>query len=245
VITDSLFPFQLGRTMDDDIDLDDYIEVDDTELDFDIDDFDLDIFEEDKHRYNKPKFNKNIINVKYKNAVDLVKEVKIKKGEQIHCIVNGSFIFGDFIEALLVEKKVIVDQMDISTLSMSQDNIDSLNNLLIKGYIKNLNLIVSNFWYSHEKADLIPYLYKELDYKNRFQLAVCRNHTKIILMKVNNSYFIMSGSANLRSSKNDEMFMIQESKQLYDFYNDWFIDKLDKYSVIDKKYTWKGEHHGK
>ena len=51
-----------------------------------------------KDRYCKPAMTKSK-NVKFKNARNLSKEIKIEKNERYFCIIDGSFIFGDFIEA--------------------------------------------------------------------------------------------------------------------------------------------------
>lgn len=42
--------------------------------------------------------------------------------------IAGSFIFGDFIEAFMTINHAITSKMTISTLSMSQENVDSLHN---------------------------------------------------------------------------------------------------------------------
>lgn len=210
-----------------------YFDGDSTELDFNLSDFDMVDIDMSPERYIKPKFNKNIITVDYQNAAKLAKEVKLFAGEQIHCIVNGSFIFGDFIEALLVEKNVQCQEMYISTLGLSQENIDSLHGLLTQDYIIELNLMISNYFYSHEKHKMIPYLLGELDIDDRFQLIVCRNHTKIALMKISDFRLVLTGSSNLRSSKNIEQFVLQESKELYDYYYHFFQEHKN-YSIIDK-----------
>src|SRR4030042_6372499 len=86
------------------IDESDYFIGDDTALDFEINDFDfkLDV-EPEKTRYTKPQFSANPIFIDYTNAVSLVNNIKLKQNEEVHCIVPGNFIFGDFIEALLIE----------------------------------------------------------------------------------------------------------------------------------------------
>ena len=61
--------------------------------------------------------------------------------------------------------------MIISTLSLSQNNVDSLVNLFEGNYIDSLDLIISDHFFQHEKSALLPYIYEKLDVKNRFQLS--------------------------------------------------------------------------
>jgi len=201
--------------------------------DFEINiDFDIDT----EKRYCKPPMSKSK-NVKYKNASDLSKEIIIGKNERYFCVIDGSFIFGDFIEAFIYDRAMNVKEMTISTLSMSQENIDSFKNLMEKGYLQKLNIIVSDFFYSHERQNLVKYMYQHLDIDNRFQFSVCRTHTKICLFETEMNggrKYVIHGSANLRSSDNIEQFMIEENEELFDF-NKNFHDKIiDNFKTINK-----------
>ena len=219
-----------------DFKLDDFLDGDSTELDFDLGDFDFTDIDDTNSRHIKPRFSKVPIKVNYSYARDMAKDIKLTRGEQIHAIVGGNFVFGDLLEALLVEKKVIADEMFVSTLSLSQENVDSFKTILDLGYCKKLNLVISNYFYSHERTNLVKYMLDELDTKDdNFDLAVCRSHTKIVLIKIGETYIVMSGSANLRSSRSIEQIIIQEDKDLYEFYKGWFLDKNTEYGIINHK----------
>ena len=214
----------------------DFLAADDTGMEFDVSDFDFNDENDDQpqSRYVKPKFSSKPIQVDYKNAQELCESVKLFPGEQIHAIVDGNFIFGDFIESLLYDKGVICEKMHLSTLSLSQDNIDSLAGMMNDGTIKQLTMVLSNYFYSHEKNGLIKYLLQELDIDNRLELIIIRNHTKICLMEISNIKLILTGSSNLRSSRSIEQFCLQESAELHGFYAAWFKDKQG-YSIINKE----------
>ncbi len=188
-------------------------------------------------RYIKPKKDNSIPykRLKYKNAEKLAKDLDFKALDRVFVVVDGSFIFGDFIEAFIVNHNILVKEITLSTLSMNQDNVDSLKNLIDAGYIEKLNLIVSDYFYSHEISNLIKYAYEKLDHEDRFQLAVCRTHTKIYQMETEGGKFIvMHGSANLRSSDNLEQFVIEDSKEIYDFNQFYFKNILERYKTINK-----------
>jgi hypothetical protein len=80
-----------------------------------------------ENRYIKPPKTKDIPykKLKYQKAVDLVNDIDFKSLDRVFCLVSGNFIFGDFIEAFIVQNNILVEEMIISTLSYSQDNIDS------------------------------------------------------------------------------------------------------------------------
>lgn len=210
----------------------------DINLDFDLG-FDLSEPEFDfDSRYISPP-QKGEINekfLKYEYAEDLARKIKLASGCRYFCIVNGSFYFGDFIEALIVENRLEVKKMTIATLSLNENNVDSLGNLLHDGFVDELNLIVSDYFFAHERSNLVPYIYKELDFDNKFQLAVCRNHTKICIFETHyDARIVIHGSANLRTSSNLEQFVLEDNRALYDFNDDWLSAIIEKYSTINKK----------
>lgn len=204
---------------------DDFLEV---EIDIDFD------FET---RYIKPPKTKEIseFNLKYSEAKKLAQNIKLNKKSRYFVLINGSFIFGDFIEALILSNKLTVEELTISTLSLSENNVDSLNGLMNEKCVNKLNLIISDYFYSHERFNLTPYIYKMLDIGNRFQLAVAGTHTKICLIKTYcGKKIIIHGSANLRSSSNIEQIVVEENESLWDFNNDYMNKIIDKYKTINK-----------
>lgn len=176
--------------------------------------------------------------LEYKKAQDLANDIDIKKGSRHYCFVNGSFCFGDFIEALIVEKQYIVKNLTISSLSLNENNIDSFANFMDAGYVDNFNLIISTFFWGHErhKNGLMPYIYEKLEKDNKFQLSVYRTHCKIIMIELYNGFkIVIHGSANLRSSGNIEQIMIEENESLYDFNFKYHEKIIDKYKTIRKE----------
>lgn len=209
------------------------VEIEDVNLS----DFDLQIGHNEETRYCKPKLyalKKN--QIIYNHAVDLAREIDIREKQRYDVIVSGNFIFGDYIEAFLKTWNANCPKMTISTLSMSQDNIDSLENCIRGGYVNELNIIVSSYFYSHERRSLIPYMYKHLDIDNKFQLAVAGVHTKTCHFKtLGGKNVVIHGSANLRSSGNIEQFTIEDNEELYNFYDNMFDEIIDRYKTINKQ----------
>ncbi len=206
----------------------DFPDFDFSDFEIDADALDMDAFDISglatdplpECRYLRPKLKavKHRL-VRYERAEELADAVQIEKGARWDALVSGHFIFGDFLEAFLVRNNAICPRVTISMLSLSQNNVDSLFTLMDKGYIQNLDMILSHYFFSHERGGLIPYIYKRLDIGDRFQLAVARVHTKLVLIEtLGGKKIVISGSANLRSSGNIEQMTIEESPELYDFY---------------------------
>lgn len=197
----------------------------------------IDLGKKQNSRYFAPKKSKEINEkfLKYRNAEQLANDINFNENNRFFVIIDGSFFFGDFIEAFIVKHNIHVKKMTISTLSMNKNNVDSLANLINGNYVDELNLILSDYFYSHEKHDLIPYIYETLDIDNKFQLSFAGTHCKICIFEtVNKRKFVFHGSANLRSSSNIEQIMLEESEELYNFMDEIQSNILEEYKTINK-----------
>jgi len=189
-------------------------------------------------RYIKPTlvaFKKHMI--KYEHADKLGKELHLKKGERYDVIVSGNFVFGDFIYAWMTNQGIRAKTMTISTLSMGTRNVDVLAQLMKTGYIDELNLVVSAYFFSNYRRDVVPYIYEKLDDQKRgnFQMGVAGIHTKTMTLETKDGLkIVMQGSANLRSSANIEQFILEDNPEVYDFYKDYTDKIIEKYATIKK-----------
>lgn len=189
------------------------------------------------HRYFAPKKSKEISEkfLKYSDAEKLAIDVDLPKNSRAFAFINGTFFFGDFIEAFCVVNNFHVKKMTISTLSMNQNNVDSLANLMQGGYIDDLSLILSDYFYGHERSQLVPYIYQELDLEDRFQVAFAGTHCKICLIETHcGNHFVFHGSANLRSSSNIEQICLENNKDLYLWMIDIQNSIIEEYKTINK-----------
>ena len=217
--------------------MDDFILDIGLDLDLDLDGFASDEPSKISNRYVLPKIHRQIktLAVKYERAEEFVESCgqHILDGETVHALLSGNFIFGDFFEALAVKFNLLIDDLTLSTLSFGQDNIDSFHNLLSGDYLKSLNIVVSDYFWSHNRQNA-PYIYNKLDIDDMFQLAVSGTHTKVALMRIGDKKIVITGSANLRSSRSVEEFSIQTNDELYDFHMEWHDEILREYGTIKK-----------
>jgi len=183
--------------------------------------------------------------VRYEKAAALSRDMGLlKPGERVDCIISGKFIMGDFIEAYMVEHNLHTQRLLISTLSYNENNVDSLRNLLDGGYVDRIDMVVSAYFYAHERGKLVRYAYQELDSEeNRFQLAVCNVHSKTYQFRTDEGLpIVMHGSANLRAGANFENMIFEANEDTFRFYETFYGEILREYPTIQtkKKYlkTW-------
>ena len=205
------------------------------DFDFDVDMFDSGDTKQSATKFARVKRFKRPSCVKYKYAQELVKDIGIvEEGEHINAIVSGNFIAGDLIESYLFDNNLTAQEILISTLSMSRENVDSLKiiqDFRLEGV---MGLVISDFFFSHERKSGIEDITRELG-NGRFALAVAGIHTKITLIKtVCGQHIIIGGSANLRSSMNIEQITIDNCKILYNFHREWMADILNNYQATHK-----------
>lgn len=189
-------------------------------------------------RYTRPKPYKPIkaSKVKFKVAKDAANELyPMEQGSSSYMVLSGSFIFGQFIEALIYQHNWKVKKLYIATLSMSLDNVYTIKNLVDGGYLESVDIIVNNYFYTSERNSTIRTMVEELDHGDRFQLAVAGTHVKIYMIETECGLKItMHGSANMRTSGNVEQMTIETDPELYEFNKNMLDGVIYKYATINK-----------
>ena len=174
----------------------------------------------DSTRYMRPRLYDSVgKKCSYERAEDFVSGIKLEEGFRMFAFVSGNFIFGDLIEAMVEHGLVELRRMTIQTLSMSQENVDSLANVIdMSPGLESLRIILSDYFYGHERRSLVPYIYKVLDRGEMLDVAYASVHTKIVTMETTRGHkLVIDGSANLRSSYNVEQLRVECDAGLHDF----------------------------
>ncbi len=83
----------------------------------------------------------------YEYAEDFIRQIDLSV--TTHAITSGTFVLGDAIEALIVNKKLEVKKMTIYSLSLNDVNIDSLKDLMTNEYVDEVNLVLSVWYYAN------------------------------------------------------------------------------------------------
>ena len=225
------------------------------EVDFDTDDFDFmtegaddftEIQAQENVRVMRPRFDVTTMQhtLMFENAEEFAKQIDLTPGSRTFAWLSGSFIFGDIIEALVTARNVTVKKLYISSLSFSQDSIDSLRNVMdyMGDELESMVLIFSGYQYSHEKFNLVPYMYRTLDNpRNNVQIAFGGWHSKIITLEtLLGNTITIHGSANLRSSNSVEQVMVEiNNKELHEFNANIMQNIVDRFGTINKGAPYK------
>lgn len=210
----------------------------DFELDFDLGDFDLSGAEQDTQtRILKPRMDPETARTfrGFGTAEQFARQIDLTGKTRMFAWVSGAFIFGDIIEALWRERYVEPKDVYICTLSMSQENIDSLEGLLKYSGMERLYMLVSGYYYSHEKFNMVPYMYEHLDVGDKTQIAFGNYHGKIICIETQHGHTItIHGSANMRSSNNFEQVCVEvDQRDIFDFNAGIIREVCEKYGTIN------------
>lgn len=136
-------------------------------------------------------------------------------GDCTHAVVRGDFVTADIIPLLLGDRSA--DILAISTLGMSTGNAAMLADLRASGQIRRLFLLVSHYFSQVDKTGT----YREVKHLLGDAVKVARTHAKVILVSAAPSFFVVEGSANLRSSDNIEQFAIWNDEELLNWHLDW------------------------
>ena len=216
----------------------DLLDLDFGELDFDLDDFSFDEIQPDtKTRILQPRIDTEILTktVNFEHALELAEKVDLSGKTRTYAWVSGSFIFGDLLEALWRRRNIDIKELSIVSLSISEENIDSWAGLLAQANIEKFNLVLSAYFYSHYKFDMIPYLYQQLGNDPRVQIAFGAYHQKIITLTTHpGNTLTIHGSANARSSMNIEQIMVEpNNRELHEFNARMIADICDRYGTIN------------
>ena len=152
--------------------------------------------------------------VKPENAAELASHLP-EPGDCTHAVVRGDFVTADIIPLLLGDRSA--DILAISTLGMSTANASMLAGLRASGQIRRLFLLVSHYFSQVDKTGT----YRAVKDILGDSLKTAHTHAKVILVSTAPSFFVVEGSANLRSCDSIENLAIWNDEDLLNWHLDW------------------------
>lgn len=175
-----------------------------------------------------------------KNAVALVERGVVPPPDcLLSVVVKGSFEFGDLIGAL-VRKYGGASEVILNSLSIGEQNVDTLADLMRDGLIPAVTIILSDYFYAQHRNTVYRYLHETLPLE-KTTVAVSGIHTKICLLRLaDGTPLTIQGSANLRSSQNVEQFAAVNSESEYAFHREWMLNLCERFKTRGRK----GRYYG-
>jgi hypothetical protein len=144
-----------------------------------------------------------------------------KREESIHMIARGHSPAWLFVPRVLeLAAPAVIESLAIATLSTNEKCSAHLFDLIDRGQIRRVSMLVSNYF---EKASGREFQMLAAGLKARGQrIAVARNHAKIFCIALSDKRrMVIESSANLRSNRNYEQTTIIHSAPLFDFHVGW------------------------
>ncbi|MCE5306355.1 MAG: hypothetical protein LLG20_01815 [Acidobacteriales bacterium] len=183
------------------------------------------------------------------HAFDLAEQIYGRGPGVTRAILAGTFIFGDFIHAMV--NLAGPARVRISTLSYSAENVDALWTAFNDGKITSLDFITSDFFYSHYRTTLWRMLITSLP-RDKCRYAVAGTHAKVVVIEGPEHTCVVEGSANLRSCQNVEQMLIStDDAEAVRFHAKWMDRILERFGLtwnkMRNKDVWSsttGEEHG-
>ena len=125
-----------------------------------------------------------------------------------------------------------IEELWISTFRIGKKHFQKLEELYENNKIEKLYLITSD---SQERIDSLAqykdstYNYfqhiKEISEKNNWKIAIFNNHSKIVLAKTKDNFYVLETSSNMNENPKCEQFSFENDKSLYDFYKN-FLEEI-------------------
>jgi hypothetical protein len=165
--------------------------------------------------------------IDYRPNPDALTHLKVlpREGESLHGVICGKYAMWDLVPALIERTGRKIADLHIATLSYGKQNATELLSLIDDGQVKRCSLIVS-YYFKAQNRPLYDTLVPPLRERGHRVLAM-RNHAKLLLVKlVGGGSFVVEGSANLRSCKNVEQFVLTRCRRLYRFHREWLEREL-------------------
>lgn len=139
--------------------------------------------------------------------------------ERTHCLLRGDFVLCDLIPAIIEARGRCV-QLCVATLGLSTANADTLASLRSRGLVDHIAIVCSHYFSQVDKNSTFRQVTAKLE--GKAEIRVTRSHAKVICIETKaGDFFVIEGSANLRSSDNVEQMVIFNDRELLNWHRAW------------------------
>lgn len=149
-----------------------------------------------------------------------------ESGESFHGIMAGNFHAFAFLPAILRLAGCQAVEVNIATLGFNESNAVELFDLLDRGEVQKCSFIFSCYYRSAE-PEVTDALIEGLQARSQ-RVAVVRNHAKLILVElIDGRCFTWESSANMRSCRNVESYVLTNDRALLQFHRQWMNELME------------------
>lgn len=133
----------------------------------------------------------------------------------------GGFASVNFIKFVALKEPIL--ELTASTLRVGEKQFNYLSRLKEGGKLGKATFFIGSIMREDSKTSYDYFTkFQEVCEKCEWEFYVTNNHSKIILMRTEKNYFVLESSSNLNENPKIEQYSFENSKELYDFYYDFF-----------------------
>jgi len=163
------------------------------------------------------------------NARPIISLLPVHPDDRLHCMLRGDFVLCDLIP-LIIAHRGACPHLRVATLGLSAANAEQLANLHAGGLIARITLVASHYFQQVDKTTTFQQVQSILS--KCATLVICRSHAKVILLPTaSGDFYVLEGSANLRSSDNLEQMAVTNDQETHDFHGGWIDALADEYAI--------------
>ena len=146
-----------------------------------------------------------------------------KEGESLHGVISGKYALFDLVPALIERTGEHIADLHLVTLGFSRQNGADLCGMLDGRQVRKATLLCS-MYFKMTSGGIYDAVVPEL-LNRRQRVKAFRCHGKIILARMaGGARYVAESSANLRSCKNVEQFVLSRCPRLHRFHRRWIED---------------------
>ena len=190
--------------------------------------YDLDQIREDTSRewVKKTRYDELLsISVdKLNNMINL----DLREGEQYRIITNNTYNAISFIDFLLKHEQI--KQIYIAVYRLNQKSVTRIIELIERDGVE-MNLLLSSFFRENKKyEEWTRQIETYARTTGRINLGFAVNHAKVFCAYTESKkYFVFEGSGNLSDNARIEQYLVENSKEMYNFHRKWISYYIKKY----------------
>lgn len=160
----------------------------------------------------------------YFNPKREVKQVKalvpsLPKPDEVFKIMSIQGGFSSLAILMRVAMEEPIEKLYVTSFAIGKNRFKVLMDLREKGLIGDAWFLTNRAWSAFDR-DKGVYDYHEFISNNlgNWKMKTIKNHSKVLLMKTANNYYVCETSGNLNENPQIEQFSFENGKDLFDFH---------------------------
>lgn len=159
------------------------------------------------------------------NALKTILNNELPDAKNCFKLISYSGGFASISFVCYVAENENILELTASTLRIGEKHFKYLKSLYDSGKLFKATFFIGSIMKEDEKKrDAYNYYghFVKVCKENGWNEIVINNHSKVILMKTKNDYYVLETSSNLNDNPKIEQFSFENDKGLYDFYYNFF-----------------------